>query len=107
VKTLDPEREKEFLEVLQVFPDDPLPRFSLANLYRDAGQLEDAIIQYRKAIACDQEYGAAYLELGALEEQLGLTDAARETYRNAITAAEKKGDVHIKNRATMRLEDLS
>lgn len=100
------EREKEFLEVLKVFPDDPLTHFGLANLYRDAGRLKKAIIQYEKTIAIDSGYGAAYLELGALQEQLGLTDSARETYRQAIQAAKKKGDEHIKNRATMRLDDL-
>jgi len=103
---LNREREQEFLEVLKVFPTDPLTRFGLGNLYRDAGQLEDAAFQYQKAIEYDSGYGAAYLELGAAYERLGQTDAARETYQNAIVAAEKKGDVHIKNRATMRLEDL-
>ena len=103
---MDTEREKEFLEVLKIFPDDALTRFGLGNLYRDAGRIEDAIAQYQKMIDIDPGYGAAYLELAALQERLGETDAARETYRRAIAAAEKKGDAHIKNRAAMRLEEL-
>jgi tetratricopeptide (TPR) repeat protein len=98
-------REKEFLEVLKVFPDDPLTRFGLGNLYRDAGRTKEAIAQYQRVLEIDPGYGAAYLELGALQEQDGQHEAARETYRHAIENAEKKGDVHIVNRAKMRLED--
>ena len=104
---MDTEREKEFLEVLQVFPDDALTRFGLANLYRDGGRVADAVAQYQKTIACDPGYGAAYLELGTLQEQAGQFDAARKTYQKAIENADKKGDLHIKNRAMMRLEEMS
>ena len=103
---MDIEREKEFLEVLKVFPDDAMTRFGLANLYRDEGRLEDAIAQYEKTLEIDPGYGAAYLELGSLLEKSGRLEAARETYQTAIAAAERKGDLHIKNRATMRLEEL-
>lgn len=104
---VDRQREKEFLEVLQVFPDDALTRFGLANFYRDAGRPEDAIAQYRKTLEIDAGYGAAYLELGTLLEQAGRIDEAREIYDKAITNAQKKGDLHIVNRAKLRLEDLT
>jgi len=103
---MDAEREQEFLKVLEVFPEDPMTRFGLANLYRDAGRDAEAIVQYRKIIEIDPGYGAAYLELGELQVKLGDHASARETYQQAIAAAEKKGDAHIKNRAVLRLEDM-
>ena len=103
---MNKEREKEFLDVLEVFPDDALTRFGLGNFYRDAAQIEDAIVQYRKTLEIEPGYGAAYLELGALQEQSGQIADARKTYVKAIENAEQKGDTHIVNRAKMRLEDL-
>ena len=76
---MNKDREKEFLEVLKVFPDDALTRFGLGNFYRDAGRIADAIAQYSRTIECDPGYGAAFLELAALQEQLGKIDAARHT----------------------------
>lgn len=104
---MDPDREKEFLKVLKIFPDDALTRFGLANFYRDAGRQNEAIEQYQKVITNDPGYGAAYLELGSLQEDAGDLVEAGKTYRQAITAAEEKGDLHLKNRAKMRLEDLN
>jgi tetratricopeptide (TPR) repeat protein len=104
---MDSEREKEFLEVLKVFPDDAMTRFGLANFYRDSGRTAEAVDQYRKIIEIDPGYGAAYLELGDLLVKTGDRTGAREIYRQAIATAEKKGDTHIKNRAEMRLEDLN
>ncbi len=103
---MDTEREKEFLEVINAFPDDALTRFGFGNFYRDSGETEKAIEQYRKAIECDSGYGAAYLELGALYEHTDRADLAREVYTQAITAAEQKGDQHIINRAKLRLDNL-
>jgi tetratricopeptide (TPR) repeat protein len=104
---MDEQREQDFLEVLRVFPDDALTRFGLGNLYRDAGRIDEAIAQYQKTVEIDPGYGAAYLELGTLQEQAGQIDDARLTYKLAIANAEKKGDLHIVNRARMRLEDLA
>jgi len=104
---MNAEREQEFLKVLEIFPDDPMTRFGLANFYRDSGRDAEAIAQYRKIIEIDPGYGAAYLELGHLQEKRGDQASARETYRQAIAEAEKKGDLHIKNRAVMRLDDLN
>jgi len=104
---MNDEREREFLDVLRAFPEDALTRFGLGNLYRDAGRTDEAIAQYRKTVELDPGYGAAYLELGALQEKAGQIERARETYKLAIVNAEKKGDLHIVNRAKMRLEDLA
>ena len=58
------DRIAEFEEVRELDPDDPVVRFGLAGAYLEAGQAEDAVVEYREAIRLKPDYSAAYRGLG-------------------------------------------
>lgn len=91
---------------LASMPDDPVIHFSLANAYRDARRVEDAIRHYRLAAGHQPDYSAAWFELARLAEKTGRLEVAREAYLGAIAASDGKGDDHILNAARVRLARL-
>ena len=73
-------------------PDDSFLRYGLAIEYRNAGDNETALSQFRRLITANPDYVAAYYQGGQTLERMGRNDDARERYRAGIVAAERKGD---------------
>lgn len=71
-----------FQALKEKFPDNDLPRWSLATAYEDAGRLDEAITEFRELVAIKPDYCVAWVHLGAclIEE---------ERYEEAITALEE------------------
>jgi len=84
------------LEALQAMvaerPEDSFLRYGLAMEYRNAGDLEAALAEFRRVIARNPEYSAAYYHGGQTLERLGREEEARAIYRSGIEAAARKGD---------------
>jgi Tfp pilus assembly protein PilF len=80
-------------------------RYGLAMEYRNAGELEAAITEFRALIAIDPDYSAAYFHGGQTLERLGRLDEARELYTTGIDVTTRKGDFHTRDeiRAAMDL----
>jgi predicted Zn-dependent protease len=52
-------------------PDDPVVRFGLAGAYLDAGQPEEAVLEYQQTIRLKPDYSVAHRGLGrALERRV-------------------------------------
>lgn len=62
----------------------PQTHFAAARLLEQQGQLEQAIIQYRKAVAVNHNYTAAYNRLGILLGYLGRHADAEKALRRAV-----------------------
>jgi tetratricopeptide (TPR) repeat protein len=60
------------------------PHFRLGIVYGDRGLRDQAIEEYRKAIAIDPEYPKSYLNLGALLAEAGEGEDAIGAFRQAI-----------------------
>jgi tetratricopeptide (TPR) repeat protein len=78
-------------------PNDSRLRYMLANEHKNAGQLSEAVAEYRALLAADPTYGPAYYHGGQTLEQLGQIDAAREVYSAGIQATAKNGDAHTRS----------
>ena len=61
-------------------PSDSFSRYGLAMEYRNAGDLEAAMAEFRALIAAHPDYSAAYFHGGQTLEQLGRLEEARELY---------------------------
>jgi len=77
-------------------PDDSFARYGLAMEYRNTGDLEAAMTEFRSLMTANPDYVAAYFHGGQTLERLGLTDEAREVYRKGVDAAARTGNQHAR-----------
>lgn len=63
--------EKEYLELIRLYPDDPATYLGLASVYENQAQYQKAISNYREAILHDSNYIVAYQQLGSLYGRTG------------------------------------
>ncbi len=89
------------LEILrQMIAQDPknaFARYGLAMEYSKAGQLDEAVSEFKTLLENDQSYVAAYYHGGQALEKLGLIDDARELYEKGIAACQRTGDAHTRS----------
>src|SRR5260370_41357529 len=87
-------------------PGDSFLRYGLAMEYRNAGDLEAALGEFRSLIAAHPDYSAAYYHGGQTLERLGRLDEARTLYREGIEATTRKGDWHTRDEIQAALDLL-
>ena len=87
-------------------PGDSFLRYGLAMEYRNAGELEAAMSEFRALIAAHPDYSAAYYHGGQTLERLGKLDDARALYREGIEATTRKGDWHTRDEIQAALDLL-
>ncbi len=85
-------------------PDDSFLRYGLAMEYRNGGNLEEALSEFRALIANDPDYSAAYYHAGQTLERLGRTAEACEAYRQGIAVTQRKGDQKTRNELQAALD---
>jgi tetratricopeptide (TPR) repeat protein len=88
-------------------PADTLARYGLAMEYRNTGDLEAAVGEFRALIASHPEYAAAYFHGGQTLERLGQSAEARELYLQGIEATTRKGDFHTRDEIQAALDLMS
>jgi len=77
-------------------PKNSFSRYGLAMEYRNSGDLEAAMREFRELIAVNPDYGYAYFHGGQTLERLGRLEEAAEMYRSGIESASRTGDQHAK-----------
>jgi tetratricopeptide (TPR) repeat protein len=75
-------------------PEDCFARYGLAMEYRNAGDLEGAVREFRELIALNPDYAYAYFHGGQTLERLGKTEEAAELYRAGLA---RVGDAHARS----------
>jgi len=80
------------LKLVGTARDGALLRFSLGNEYLKSGEPEQAVLQFRAAVAHDPQYSAAWKLLGKSLSTLGRYEMALQAWRSGIAAAEARGD---------------
>jgi tetratricopeptide (TPR) repeat protein len=88
-------------------PSDSFSRYGLAMEYRNGGDLEAAIREFRSLIAVNPNYGYAYFHGGQTLERLGRIEEAAEMYRAGIEAADRSGDQHARSEIQGALDLLA
>ena len=87
-------------------PNDSFLRYGLAMEYRNTGDLERAIGEFRALLAANPDYVPAYYQGGQTLEHLGHVAEAREMYREGIEVATRKGDQHARSEMQAALDLL-
>ena len=84
------------LEVLQNLltqnPSDAFVRYGLAMEYKNSGQPEKAMEEFRQVIAANPDYNYAYFHGGQTLEAMGRMEEARDMYEAGVAAAGRTGD---------------
>jgi tetratricopeptide (TPR) repeat protein len=95
-KTSSPEtpRIQQLRRLLEKTPRDPFLVYGLAMEFKKLGDAARAIEHFDRTIEIDAGYAYAYYQKGQVLESIGDAEAARQTYRAGIDAAQKKGDAH-------------
>jgi tetratricopeptide (TPR) repeat protein len=75
-------------------PGDSFLRYGLAMEYRNGGDLEGAVKEFRELIAVNPDYSPAYFHGGQTLEKMGRVEEAREFYETGVEVTRRKGDSH-------------
>jgi tetratricopeptide (TPR) repeat protein len=78
-------------------PGNSFARYGLAMEYRNTGELEQALAEFRGLIEANPDYVAAYFHGGQTLERLGRLEDARQIYQEGVSAASRTGDLHTRS----------
>ncbi len=87
-------------------PGDSFLRYGLAMEYRNAGDLEAAMGEFRTLRRASPDYSAAYFHGGQTLERLGLLEEARQWYEEGVRVTARKGDLHARSELQTALDLL-
>lgn len=87
-------------------PGNSFARYGLAMEHVKAEQLEQAVDEFRRLIAADASYAAAYFHGGQTLEKLGRIEDARSMYETGIEVTSRTGDEHTRSELQAALELL-
>src|SRR3954453_20397347 len=75
-------------------PTDSFARYGLAMEYRNSGDLQAAMGEFRALMANNPDYAPAYFHGGQTLERMGLTEEAREVYLQGFEVRRPGGARH-------------
>lgn len=93
-------------QMVEQDPGNTFARYGLAMEYASSGDPEQAISEFRRLLAQDDSYAAAYFHGGRTLEKVGRLEEARTFYERGIEAATRKGDAHTRAEIQAALEML-
>ena len=100
-------RKEQIEEMLAEDPHDPFLRYGLAMEYRNSGDLERAVGEFRALVAVNPDYAPAYYQGGQTLERMGRAEEAREMYREGVEVTIRNGDQHARSEMQAALDLLS
>src|SRR4051812_16221420 len=90
------ERMKSLQAMLQKEPDDLFLLYAIALEHKKAGDFADALSYLGEVLKRDPLYCVAYQQAAQVHESAGDVAAAKQAYRDGMTAAARKGDLHAR-----------
>ena len=87
-------------------PTGTFARYGLAMEYRNSGDLEAAMGEFRALMAANPDYSPAYFHGGQTLERMGRPGEARAVYLQGIEAAARGGDQHARSEMQGALDML-
>jgi Flp pilus assembly protein TadD len=87
-------------------PSDSFLRYGLAMEFRNSGDLEGAVREFRALMAANPDYAPAYFHGGQTLERMGRLDEAREWYGKGVEVTTRSGDQHARSEMQAALDLL-
>ena len=87
-------------------PTDSFARYALAMEYRNTGDLDAALGEFRALMAANPDYAPAWFHGGQTLERMGLLAEARDVYLQGVEVTTRIGDQHAKSEMQGALDML-
>jgi predicted Zn-dependent protease len=94
-------------EILAQDPNNVLARYGLAMEFANSGQTDRALEEFRKLLATNPDYPAAYFMSAQTLAKANRVDEAKKMLVDGIAAAQRKRDSHAASEMQGMLEDLT
>jgi predicted Zn-dependent protease len=93
-------------EILTQSPDDSFARYGLALEYSKAGQIEQALAEFRTLLEKNPDYTPGYFMAAQTLATASRTDEAKRMLVDGIASARRTGNTHAQSEMTAMLEEL-
>jgi thioredoxin-like negative regulator of GroEL len=93
-------------EVLAANPGDAFARYGLAMEYSKAGEIEQALSEFKTLIEKNPDYTPAYFMAAQTLANAGRTDEAKRMLVDGVSSARRTGNTHAQSEMTAMLEEL-
>ena len=94
-------------EILAANPEDTFARYGLAMEYSKAGQIEQALAEYKTLIEKNPDYTPAYFMAAQMLAAAERADEAKRWLVDGISSARRTGNQHAQSEMTSMLEELA
>jgi tetratricopeptide (TPR) repeat protein len=93
-------------EILAENPEDAFARYGLAMEYSKAGQIEQALEEYKTLIEKNPDYTPAYFMAAQTLAAASRVDEAKRWLVDGVASARRAGNAHAQSEMTAMLEEL-
>ena len=93
-------------EILAANPEDSFARYGLAMEYSKAGQIEQALQEFKTLIEKNPDYTPAYFMAAQTLAAASRVDEAKRWLVDGISSARRTGNAHAQSEMTAMLEEL-
>jgi tetratricopeptide (TPR) repeat protein len=93
-------------EILTENPDDAFARYGLAMEYSKAGQIDEALKEYKTLVEKNPDYTPAYFMAAQTLASASRVDEAKRWLVDGISSASRTNNAHAQSEMTAMLEEL-
>jgi predicted Zn-dependent protease len=93
-------------EILTANPGDPFARYGLAMEYSKAGQIDQAVEEFKTLIEKNPDYTPAYFMAAQTLANASRVDEAKRMLVDGVSSARRTGNAHAQSEMTAMLEQL-
>jgi tetratricopeptide (TPR) repeat protein len=94
-------------EILTANPEDSFARYGLAQEYSNAGQIDQALQEFKTLIEKNPDYTPAYFMAAQALAKASRIDEAKRLLVDGISSARRTGNTHAQSEMTAMLEELA
>src|SRR5271166_1378276 len=94
-------------EILTSNPEDSFARYGLALEYSKAGQVDQALQEFKTLIEKNPDYTPAYFMAAQALSNASRVDEAKRWLVDGISSARRTGNAHAQSEMTALLEELT
>jgi tetratricopeptide (TPR) repeat protein len=94
-------------DILNANPEDTFARYGLAMEYSKAGQIEEALLEFKTLIDKNPDYAPGYFMAAQTLATASRVDEAKRWLADGISAASRTGNAHAQSEMTAMLEELN